>query len=843
MFFSEYSTSNEAERKRQYRQRKKESKDGGKRKSNEYQRRWRLKKCSENINNEIAKFPNRQSKSRALKKLKKSLPKSPSKRAATVAAYLQCSTSPAVKSLQKSRLVASPEETKDIKLAEAVMTDLRDALTEKKKKRSDEFRIEVNSIMSSVCGETVAQNKCKLKLAKKLCLPARTVSKGHRIRTRVSKTDSSCFKYTLRKSRKSSVSDEIKKKIYDFWYSADIAHPTGNKNDVKRVRIGVKHYSSHAVYVLRKTHTEAFHDFKEKYPDINISQSTFERCKPYFVREARVKDRVTCCCRYHLEIKTVFKTCMDFRKKLAHSDNHIIYDNMYDMSRDTLCEPDGNGYFQKTCLDRQCSKCGIPDSLFQESELSTEQGAPSVTWEAYEYKNVQTKRGSVRKLLLTKRTTKPGDMFRHLIKLLQSFPSHNFRAKWQHQQFNNLVENLPTDHCVTVHDYSENYQCSEKVELQSSYFQKTEVSLHVTLIYRHAILEFDGKQSTPENPEIVCEQLFVISPDEQHDRHFTHQVQKEVADYLRSIAYTCRVMHEFCDGCAAQYKNRNCYGDLHRCCDEFGYETIVRNFYETSHSKGPQDAAGGFVKRQADLAILRGTVVIQNAKDLFEFANNTLRETKSNKVQKRHFRYCENVDRQNEHNYKPITGIRSTHQVVAHKGENAILRTRSLSCYECDACFVGCTENCKFSDIIGKTEKTNSNLHVGCEPDLSTAAEENIPMASLITRGSVFAVFCQDNDYEYYLVCADSPSYTLEKETTDNWGITWQCGTSVIKGFYYEHLKENPLKNKMIKKHMALVPSMSVVYIVETNVKSKISFTMPEDEHLKILEIVSEIDI
>jgi len=82
-------------------------------------------------------------------------------------------------------------------------------------------------------------------------------------------------------------------------------------------------------------------------------------------------------------------------------------------------------------------------------------------------------------------------------------------------------------------------------------------------------------------------------------------------------------------------------------------------------------------------------------------------------------------------------------------------------------------------------------------------------------------------------VCADSPSYTLEKETTDDWGITWQCGTSVIKGFYYEHLKENPLKNKMIKKHMTLVPSMSVVYIVETNVKSKISFTMPEDEHLK----------
>ena len=83
-------------------------------------------------------------------------------------------------------------------------------------------------------------------------------------------------------------------------------------------------------------------------------------------------------------------------------------------------------------------------------------------------------------------------------------------------------------------------------------------------------------------------------------------------------------------------------GDLHRCCDEFSYETIVRNIYETSQAKGPQDAAGEFVKRQADLAVLRGTqpriprgdsahysgitpgyprlrgtVVIQNANDLF----------------------------------------------------------------------------------------------------------------------------------------------------------------------------------------------------------------------------------
>lgn len=36
--------------------------------------------------------------------------------------------------------------------------------------------------------------------------------------------------------------------------------------------------------------------------------------------------------------------------------------------------------------------------------------------------------------------------------------------------------------------------------------------------------------------------------------------------------------------------------------------------------KDLQDAAGGFLKRQADLAILRGRTIIQNARDFYEFA-------------------------------------------------------------------------------------------------------------------------------------------------------------------------------------------------------------------------------
>lgn len=91
-------------------------------------------------------------------------------------------------------------------------------------------------------------------------------------------------------------------------------------------------------------------------------------------------------------------------------------------------------------------------------------------------------------------------------------------------------------------------------------------------------------------------------------------------------------MHEFCDGCAAQYKSRHCFGDLSDSLSEFCYQKLIRNFFETSHAKGPQDAAGGFLKNQADLAVIRGTCIIQDAKGLVTIAKIALRAILSNAI-------------------------------------------------------------------------------------------------------------------------------------------------------------------------------------------------------------------
>lgn len=67
---------------------------------------------------------------------------------------------------------------------------------------------------------------------------------------------------------------------------------------------------------------------------------------------------------------------------------------------------------------------------------------------------------------------------------------------------------------------------------------------------------------------------------------------KKVSEYLLRINYNPKVMHEFNDGCATQYKSRHCFGVLATTVSELGYESVIRHFFETAHAKGAHDAAG-----------------------------------------------------------------------------------------------------------------------------------------------------------------------------------------------------------------------------------------------------------
>ena len=236
------------------------------------------------------------------------------------------------------------------------------------------------------------------------------------------------------------------------------------------------------------------------------------------------------------------------------------YESLAELVAETLCQPSGNTrQHNGDCLNRLCNKCGV-DKVQLSSEIDE---ITDVIWTRYEYKNVHQNDGSdIRKIQLVKKETQASEMIAYFKTLLQTFPAHEFRSKWQTQQQKHLLSTLPIGHCIAIHDYSENYKCIAKEEIQAAYFQRVEVSVHVTVLHRHAALETDGHDSTEDNPSIITEQFFVISPDPKHDHHFTHTAQGLVIDSLRSANSDFHTLHEFTDVCSAQYKSCHCIGSF-----------------------------------------------------------------------------------------------------------------------------------------------------------------------------------------------------------------------------------------------------------------------------------------
>lgn len=104
---------------------------------------------------------------------------------------------------------------------------------------------------------------------------------------------------------------------------------------------------------------------------------------------------------------------------------------------------------------------------------------------------------------------------------MATYPAHVQRAKWQSKQVQHLKEHLPAKTILGVHDFAENYRATNCIELQSQYFLKCEVTIHVSLLYRHI------------GSEIITEQFIVISQDLKHDSYFVREVQKLIRAYFQ----------------------------------------------------------------------------------------------------------------------------------------------------------------------------------------------------------------------------------------------------------------------------------------------------------------------
>lgn len=128
-------------------------------------------------------------------------------------------------------------------------------------------------------------------------------------------------------------------------------------------------------------------------------------------------------------------------------------------------------------------------------------------------------------------------------------------------------------------------------------------------------------------------------------------------------------------------------GDLSCSLADYGY-LIQRNFFETSHAKGEQDAARSHIKQKVSQAVLRRTTTIKNAKEMYDYqlqnfchpaVSTFSTRTKSVQLKRRIFFHAPNsgegaVQRNRPgRQFKTFKGIRKLHYVKSLTQQEKLL--------------------------------------------------------------------------------------------------------------------------------------------------------------------------
>jgi hypothetical protein len=110
-----------------------------------------------------------------------------------------------------------------------------------------------------------------------------------------------------------------------------------------------------------------------------------------------------------------------------------------------------------------------------------------------------------------------------------------------------------------------------------------------------------------------------------------------------------------------------------------------------------------------------------------------------------------------------------------------------LECEECTN--IAQVGSCTAIELVSdSTNSSNENTFL--------EREQNESIADLITEGTIFAVLCDDDGHDFYLLKATSESIILQENESDEWGASFPRGSSVIRGMYFAKKNFEVLKYK-----------------------------------------------
>ncbi|KAK3274177.1 hypothetical protein CYMTET_17622 [Cymbomonas tetramitiformis] len=641
-------------------------------------------------------------------------------------------------------------------------------------------------------------------------------------------------------------------KIHDFWLSPGITRVSTSKRDVLKLKHPDGTTEKAPKHWLEMTQLEVYRKFQKKEPGIKIGLRCFEQNKPKQVRRLTRRDTISCCCRYHEDMRLAVTAYQRAHERL-HSKCECP---------DRECCPHTGG--QRAVMSNRKPPPGFPDVVCGRAEVT------------------RSTSGFTASLLCPRRTLESGERadFHELACLDQSCkdcgPLQNLSLCATEVSNPTPVEwNTYESALVGVDEDGKNKHRVQYVQ------KRTPVGELLAKLQSALLGHTPGESpncSTEENPIIIKDYIYLIGDDMPHShRSIQHMRMLIVKDYFikRGIPLP-KFVHEWADGSAVQNKCGTAFADVvesgRPMCAEWVRGLGIpcqRNLFETAHARGEQDAMGVIVKHEASLAVMAAPDKwyggITCARHLWEFCIERLQDPKDttwsrgSQFCKRFFFLVEKGDvDESGPVFDTVDRTLRLHSVRAGVGLLVGLK-RDRQCY-CEYCYAQCerahpdSAGCHYKSHVDEWVPFTLTVKEATQARQTRrqAAEAAHEMGVMVARGSIFARPSGGDDlHSYYLVKALGGVQVVEDPAgmKDDYyspageGVYATCGEYVVEGRFLEWRDEETCTEYFVdtsKKCLTYSHHIACVDVIMTKrrIGRKDYYHLSDAEHQRILGLL-----
>lgn len=452
-----------------------------------------------------------------------------------------------------------------------------------------------------------------------------------------------------KKSYRNSSGDETLALIQKFFTSDDISRACPGKRDYV-----ITTSRAEKVYLQRRlimcNLKEAYALFKEEYPTLKIGFSFFASHRPKeCILAGSSGTHTVCVCIYHQNVKLMVKALQD--KKLLP----INMSSYHDFFKKILCASPREQCWLKTCVE--CP--GVEDLQLELVTMLSDRHLESLQvkqWRQADRCVMDSLDMDVQYFV---------DLF---TEKLRDLSPHNFIAEQQSNYLKFVKSNMTTSECIIICDFSENYSFVVQDAVQGYHWANAQCTIHPCSIYY--------KESYSPDPKFTS--YVAIAEFNKHNHVAVRLFLVHCIQHIKKKLPGLSKIYFFSDGSGGQYKNKMTAYNLCKMPQDFGL-VGEWNFFATCHGKGPCDALGGVLKRNATKASLQGNQ-ITTALELYAWAS-------ANRDSKVHYAFFEEkeyraMERKLKNRYvevNQIAGTQSFHFFRPQSENSVIVKRFSFS--------------------------------------------------------------------------------------------------------------------------------------------------------------------